>query len=208
MIDASTVPALRAWLAACPVSADDFAELAVDQPVRGVLLGVARVSEQGGALLAAVRTSAVGTLNNNRPTELRLDPTAVDVQLALRTTPGAAKRVLAESGTLVRRFPATLAALYAGDISSEHARALVDATSTVKDDEAARAIEAQVLPLMPGQAPHQTRKALRSLVEAMDADTADKRHQAANVTRRVEFRPEKDGMASVSYTHLTLPTKA
>src|SRR6516165_10830503 len=117
VIDASTVPALRAWLAACPVSAGDFAELAVDQPTRGVLLGVARVSEQGGALLAAVRTSAVGTLNNNRPTELRLDPTAVDVQLALRTTPGAAKRVLAESGTLVARFPATLAALYAGDIS-------------------------------------------------------------------------------------------
>jgi hypothetical protein len=115
---------------------------------------------------------------------------------ALAWAPTTAQHKLAEADALTRLFPATLQLLADGRISVEQARCLADLTFGL-DDQVARAVEARVLPRMPGQSVSATRQAIRRAVVRADPAAAEQRHQHERTRRRVELIPEDDGMATV-----------
>jgi hypothetical protein len=106
-------------------------------------------------------------------------------------------RRLFHAGLLRRRFPETLALLEAGRISWPQAVALAEITAQL-DDEPARRVQQRVLSRMPGQSVATTRKALHRAVLAVDPAGAQRRHDAQAARRRVELRPEQDGMATLA----------
>ncbi len=94
--------------------------------------------------------------------------------------------------------PSTLELLGEGRVSLEQARCLAQLTSGIEDD-AAQAVEARVLSRMPGQSPAVTRQAIRRAILRADPDAAAKRYRYQRARRRVELRPEDDGMATLSF---------
>jgi len=114
------------------------------------------------------------------------------------------KNQLADAGWLTARFPESLTALERAQITWPQAKALIE-TTTGLGDEAARAVQARVLPRMPGQSQSATRQALRRAVIAADPDGEARRHAEAAKRRRVQLRPELDGMATLSM-HTTAET--
>ena len=121
-----------------------------------------------------------------------------EVCAALAWSPATAQFRLGEADALTRLFPDTLHHLAEGSISIEQARSLTQLTSGLEDP-TAQAIEAHVLPRMPGQTAASTRQAIRRAIVRADPDAAAKRHRHERARRRVELRPEDDGMATLSF---------
>lgn len=115
---------------------------------------------------------------------------------AMAWSPAAAQNRLYEAETLTRLFPETVQRLSEGRISVEQARSLAYLTAGLQDT-AAQAVEARVLPRMSGQSMAVTRQAIRRAVLRADPEASAKRHQYERARRRVELRPEDDGMATV-----------
>jgi hypothetical protein len=129
---------------------------------------------------------------------------AVDeVMVALGLSAAAAAGLLAESVTLVQRLPATWAALAAGSIGWNHARALAEIVGPVKD-EARAGVEERLLARAGGKTVAQLREAARRAVLRADAAAAARRLAAAIRDRGVRMFPGRDGMGSLSAT-LPLP---
>ncbi len=105
---------------------------------------------------------------------------------------------LNEAHALVRLFPQTLQLLAEGHVSLEQARCVAQLTSGL-DDQSAQVVEARVLSRMPGQSAAVTRQAIRRAVLRADPDAAAKRYRYERARRRVELRPEDDGMATLSF---------
>ncbi|HEV3172429.1 MAG TPA: DUF222 domain-containing protein [Actinocrinis sp.] len=184
------------------------ARLAVAAPSGGLLDGVdfARLSAAGriDAVVACARhlsrahalmVRALGALDTARGGE-PVDCTDVEVAVALRWAPSVAQDRLAEAGALTRLFPETLHAVAQGEVWFEQARVLAEATATL-DDQAARQVQARVLPLMPAQTTASTRRAVRRAICRIDPDNMAARHQHERARRRVQVRPEPDGMATL-----------
>ena len=127
-----------------------------------------------------------------------------EVACALTVSEGAAAKLLAEAEALTASLPLTLKALQAGTISWAHARAMVDETANL-DPAGAAALEAHFLdPDAPNPArgcpagdlvPHRFRSKVRTWRERHHPDSIEKRHAKSAKDRRVEFRPDSDGMA-------------
>ena len=113
-------------------------------------------------------------------------------------------------------LPLTLAALRAGTISWQHARILVDET-TCLDPAGAAGLEAHFLdPDAPNPArgcpagdlvPSRFRAKARAWRERHHPVSIEKRHTTSAADRRVEFVPDRDGMAWLS-AHLPADTAA
>jgi len=130
--------------------------------------------------------------------------TEAEITAATRWPVDTVKNRLAEAAWLTERFPETLAQLDRGEVAWPQAKALVEATTCLSDD-AARAVQERVLPRMPNQSQSSTRQALRRAVIAADPDGEARRHVEAKKRRRVQVRPELDGLATVGL-HTTAET--
>lgn len=120
-----------------------------------------------------------------------------EVSAALRQSAGTTQKQLKEARLLVTRFPEALDALARGEISWPQAQALAKITANM-DTDAARAVQDQVLPRISNQVLSTTQAALRSAVTTVDPNGAARRHTRAYAERRVEYRAEDDGMATLS----------
>src|SRR5438270_8151 len=94
---------------------------------------------------------------------------------------------------------ATAAAIVGQDPNAVAAKLAEAAPTGGLDDQAAQAVQARVLARMPGQSVSVTRQAIRRAVLRTDPQAAAKRHQRERARRRVELRPEDDGMATLSF---------
>jgi hypothetical protein len=130
-----------------------------------------------------------------------------EVAGALTISEGAAARLLVESGMLSTELPVTLAALQAGNISWQHARIMCDETEGLSPD-AAAAMEVHFLdPDAPNRsrgcfagelAPGRFRARARYWRERHHQDSIETRHRNSAKDRRLEYRPDRDGMAWIS----------
>jgi hypothetical protein len=132
---------------------------------------------------------------------------AAEIGCVLALGPRAASTFLSASHALTTTLPLTLAALHAGTISWQHARAMADEAATL-DPAGAAALEAHFLdPDTPrpaaaakiGEMPaHRFKHKARTWRERHHAESIGKRHTKAAADRRVEYRPDQDGMAWLS----------
>ncbi|MDQ0680981.1 hypothetical protein QFZ30_004363 [Arthrobacter pascens] len=115
--------------------------------------------------------------------------------------------LLAEACELTASLPLTLGALQAGSISWQHARAMVDETSSL-DPAGAQALEAHFLDPDAGNparscpagelVPSRFRHKARTWRERHHPDSIEKRHARSAEDRRLEYAPDRDGMAWLS----------
>ena len=85
-------------------------------------------------------------------------------------------------------------ALRAGEVSSVHARVLVETTAGLAEQDV-RLVQARVLDKAVGRSPSRFRQICRRAVVRVDPDAATRRHHAAVAQRAVTWWPEPDGMA-------------
>ncbi|MDV2980916.1 UNVERIFIED_CONTAM: DUF222 domain-containing protein [Actinomycetes bacterium ARC8] len=197
---------------ACGVGDDPLQRVA--DGALDVLAGVARSEAKLAAVKArAVQVLAAATSVVNGPPSSPQEATAQDRSLvaevgcALVIGDRAAGALLAESHALATALPRTLAALGSGTISWAHAREMVDQTVGL-DRAGAAALEAHFLdPDTPrpagaatiGEMPAYRFKAkARTWRERHHPESLEKRHAKGVADRRVEYRPDQDGMAWLS----------
>ncbi|MET3707134.1 hypothetical protein ABIB17_001763 [Arthrobacter sp. UYEF6] len=129
-----------------------------------------------------------------------------EVACVLAVSERAASALLAEAHQLTTALPLTLSALQAGTISWQHARIMVDETTNL-DRAAAAALEAHFLDpdvanpargfageLIPGRFRHKA----RTWRERHHPVSIEQRHLRGIQDRRVEYAPDRDGMAWLS----------
>ncbi|MFC9353944.1 DUF222 domain-containing protein [Arthrobacter sp. NPDC057013] len=179
-----------------------------------VLAGTARLEARVAALkvqaaagfaAAAAALVAPGASVSERDA-LEMSVTA-EVAFALSVSEGAAARLLDESAKLTRDLPLTLAALGSGTLSWQHGRIMCDETEGL-DPAAAAAFEAHFLdPDAPNPArgcpageltPARFRAKARYWRERHHPVSMEKRHGRCVEDRRLEFAPDRDGMAWLS----------
>jgi hypothetical protein len=141
------------------------------------------------------------------PARAREMAIAAEIGAVLAIGPRAAGTFLAASHALDTTLPLTLSALQSGTISWQHALALAEEAATL-DPAGAAALEAHFLnPDTPGPATaapvgeipaHRLRHKARTWRERHHPDSIEKRHTKAVADRRVEYRPDQDGMAWLS----------
>ena len=195
----TTPDALAAYLARSTPSAGLWDELDFGRLSAAGRVDAAVACERLVRHAEAQLARALGALDQAdlRTDELERGCTEAEVSAALRWASSTVQARLYEAGILTSRFPEALASLSRGEIGWVQARALVESTATL-DDAAARCVQDRVLPLMPGQFPATTRKALCRAVFAVDPEGAQRRHSHEKARRRVELRPEQDGMATLA----------
>ncbi|WP_087874135.1 HNH endonuclease signature motif containing protein [Arthrobacter globiformis] len=140
------------------------------------------------------------------PTAREMSVTA-EVAAALRVSERSAGALLCEAQILATERPLTLAALQLGRISWQHARIMCDETEGLSP-EAAAAFEAHFLdPDAPNAArgcfagelaPGRFRAKARSWRERHHPDSIETRHSRSVKDRRLEYSPDRDGMAWIS----------
>ncbi|WP_248759969.1 HNH endonuclease signature motif containing protein [Pseudarthrobacter sp. SSS035] len=129
-----------------------------------------------------------------------------EVACALTVSERSAGALLAEAHALSTALPLTFSALQAGQISWQHARIMVDETVNL-DPAGAQALEAHFLDpaaenpargpageLIPGRFRHKA----RTWRERHHPVSIEKRHARSAADRRVEYAPDRDGMAWLS----------
>lgn len=143
------------------------------------------------------------------PQERTAQEMAVTAEVAcvLTVSERSAAALLAESAALTTGLPLTLSALRAGSISWQHARVMCDETSGL-DPAAAAALEAHFLdPDAPFAArgcpagelvPGRFRAKARSWRERHHPVSIEARHHKGVKDRRLEYAPDRDGMAWLS----------
>ncbi|MEJ1183811.1 DUF222 domain-containing protein [Pseudarthrobacter sp. CCNWLW247] len=130
-----------------------------------------------------------------------------EVACALTVSERSASALLAQAHELTTALPLTLAALQAGDLSWQHARVMVDETTGL-DAAGAAALEARFLgPDVPDRArecpagelvPSRFRAKARAWRERHHPVSIEKRHARSVLDRRLEYVPDRDGMAWLS----------
>ncbi|MFJ6310997.1 HNH endonuclease signature motif containing protein [Pseudarthrobacter oxydans] len=190
-------------------AADPLAGLADGSPD---ILAAAREAEAGLAGLKAraamkYADTAHALAPPGMPVQAQEMAVAAEIGCVLAIGPRAASAFLSVSHALTTTLPLTLAALHAGTISWQHARVMVDETATL-DPAGAAALEAHFLdPDTPrpaaaatiGEMPaHRFKHKARTWRERHHAESIEKRHTKAAADRRVEYRPDQDGMAWLS----------
>ncbi|MFB8368763.1 DUF222 domain-containing protein [Pseudarthrobacter sp. NPDC055928] len=130
-----------------------------------------------------------------------------EVACALTVSERSASALLAQAHELTTALPLTLAALQSGDLSWQHAKVMVDETTGL-DAAGAAALEARFLgPDVPDRArecpagelvPSRFRHKARTWRERHHPVSIEKRHARSVLDRRLEYVPDRDGMAWLS----------
>lgn len=187
----------------------DFADSCLD----GLAI-VARIE----AATAAAKVQLLATYVNaadalEAPAETAYESSAremswvAEVACVLTIGERAASALLGEAHALTTSLPAALDALQAGKISWQHARIMVDETTGL-NDAAAAALEAHFLdPEAPNAArgaaagelaPARFRRKVRAWRERHHPESLGARHAKSVEDRRMEYSPDRNGMAWVS----------
>ncbi|MET4590111.1 DUF222 domain-containing protein [Arthrobacter sp. 754] len=195
-----------------------LAGCAADDPLRreadgwlDTLALTARLNAQVAAVAvhAAAGYAGMAQALASPDTSDRAQEMAVVAEVACVLTVGerTAGALLAESQALTTDLPLTLSALQAGAISWQHARVMVDETGNL-DASAAQALEAHFLD--PGAenpargcpagelVASRFRHKARIWRERHHPVSIEKRHTRSVADRRLEYRPDRDGMAWLS----------
>ena len=176
-----------------------------------ILAGVPGAEARLAALKARAAANFADTAASvaapDAPTMLREASVAAEIACVLTIGPRAASALLNQAQELTTSLPLTLSALQAGTISWQHARVMVDETATLDPDGAA-ALETHFLdPDAPnpargcpaGEMPaSRFRHKARIWRERHHTESIEKRHAKGVLDRRVEYTPDKDGMAWLS----------
>jgi hypothetical protein len=176
-----------------------------------ILAGIPGVEARSAALKAQAAAKFAATTHSmaspDAPVMVREASVAAEIGCVLIIGPRAASMLLSDSHELATRLPLTMSALQAGTISWQHARVMVDETTTLDPDGAA-ALETHFLdPDAPnpargcpaGEMPaSRFRHKARIWRERHHTESIEKRHAKGVLDRRVEFTPDKDGMAWLS----------
>jgi hypothetical protein len=117
----------------------------------------------------------------------------LELASAMRVTEYAAGQMIVQAEALVHRYPAALESLAGGRITTKHAAILVEKVDQVRpelrDEVAARAVElAEAEPVGTFQ------RALRALIQTLEAPTLEQRYGEAGKKRRVLVESAEDGM--------------
>jgi hypothetical protein len=176
-----------------------------------ILAGAAASEPRFAALKArAAATFADNILSMAPPSasaQVQEASVAAEIACVLTIGPRAAGVLLSESHELTTRLPLTLSALQAGTISWQHARVMVDETASL-DPAGAAALEAHFLDpdapnpargCLAGEMPaSRFRHKARIWRERHHEESIEKRHAKCVLDRRVDYTPDKDGMAWLS----------
>jgi hypothetical protein len=199
-------PAMAGWL--------DLASTATGRLDENALAGMAAAarrlaSRAQAAELAAVaqitaRAAAadrrIGVAADGRPARVGRDALG-QVGLALMLTDYDSADWADLAVTLSWRLPATGTALAAGRIDLRRARLIATATSMLSDD-AARQVEAAILPDAGSKTAAQLRKRLHHAVIAADPDAAERRRENAQRHAQVSLYGDDNGTATLTGTGL------
>ncbi|WP_258803378.1 HNH endonuclease signature motif containing protein [Pseudarthrobacter sp. NS4] len=176
-----------------------------------ILAGAAGVQ----AMVSGLVANAAGTYADtaraaappDAPVQAQEMAIAAEIGSLLALSDRAAGALLAQSHALTTSLPRTVAALRNGTISWQHAKVMVDETATL-DPVGAAALEAHFLdPDVPrpaaaagiGEMPaYRFRAKARTWRERHHPKSIEKRHAKGVAYRRVEYRPDQDGMAWLS----------
>ncbi|MBS1698309.1 MAG: DUF222 domain-containing protein [Actinobacteria bacterium] len=120
-----------------------------------------------------------------------------EVSAGLRISRAAAARALSTGWSLNDRFPATRAALAAGEISLRHAVVIVQGSAPLDlhDADAHRRYEEFVVPFAATETAPSTEAFAKSAAAAVCPETVTERHRRARSDRRVRVTDADDGMA-------------
>src|SRR3984885_1966527 len=159
--------------------------------VHGVeLTAVAQITSRAAATDRRVGVSAVG-----RPARVCRDAVG-QVEMALRLSHDGAETWADLALTLTWRLPRTGAALAVGWIDLDRAQIIARATA-VLNEEAARVVEAQVLPEARRKTYAELRARLHHLVIAADPEGAEERRQKAERGANVRLYADDDQTATL-----------
>ncbi|BCW80099.1 HNH endonuclease signature motif containing protein [Arthrobacter sp. NicSoilC5] len=171
---------------------------------REVEAGIAAVKAKAAV---GYMESAAAVAGPDVPVRAQEMAVAAEIGCVLALGPRAASSFLVTSHAVTATLPRTLEALQAGAISWSHAVVMADETACL-DPAGAAALEAHFLdPDAPdpargcpvGQLPaHRFKAKARTWRERHQAGSIEKRHAKGVADRRVEFRPDQDGMAWLS----------
>ncbi|TNB72562.1 DUF222 domain-containing protein [Arthrobacter sp. BB-1] len=209
----AAVAVLRAEAVGCgsePFSAADPLAGLADGCLE-ILAGAAGVQARIAGLVANAAGTYAGTARAAAPPDAPVQAQemaiAAEISCVMAIGDRAAGALLARSHALTTTLPRTLAALHNGTISWQHATVMVDEAATLHPAGAA-ALEAYFLdPRTPqpgtaaaiGQMPaYRFRAKARTWRERHHAESIEKRHAKGVADRRVEYRPDQDGMAWLS----------
>ncbi|WPU11223.1 DUF222 domain-containing protein [Pseudarthrobacter oxydans] len=176
-----------------------------------ILAGAAGVQARiAGLVVSAAGTYAVtarAAAPPDPPVQALERAIAAEISCVMAIGDRAAGALLARSHALTTSLPRTLAALHNGTISWQHATVMVDEAATL-DPAGAAALEAHFLdPDTPkpataapiGEIPaYRFRAKARTWRERHHADSIEQRHAQGVSDRRVEYRPDQDGMVWLS----------
>ena len=155
------------------------------------------------ALLAAAVDLAQAQEDVPGPSEARdipLRSIAAQIGAVLRVSDRTVQRHLSDASVLAGSFPATLAALAAGEISRGHVSVIVEAGLPIDDDEVRSVYEAAVLDVARRETPGRLKPAARLLAARLHPIPLEQRHAEAAKCRDVWVRDLDDGMAELVAT--------
>ncbi len=155
------------------------------------------------ALLAAAVDLAQAQDAAPGPSEIRdipLRSLAAQIGAMWRASDRTVHRQLSDAFVLVGSFPATFAALEAGEISRGHVSAIVGAGLPIVDDDARALYEQAVLEVARRETPGRLKPAARMLANRLHPVPLETRHAAAAAVRNVWVRDLDDGMAELIAT--------
>jgi hypothetical protein len=132
--------------------------------------------------------------------DIPLRSLAAQIGAVWRASDRTVQRQLSDAFVLVGSFPATFAALEAGEISRGHVSVIVGAGLPITDDEARALYEAAVLDVARRETPGRLKPAARLLANRLHPVPLETRHQAAVAVRNVWVRDLDDGMAELIAT--------
>ncbi|AUZ33179.1 endonuclease [Arthrobacter sp. PGP41] len=173
-----------------------------------ILAGAAGVQARIAGLVANAAGTYANTARAAAPSDMPAQALemaiAAEISSVMAIGDRAAGALLARSHALATSLPRTFAALHNGTVSWQHATVMVDEAATL-DPAGAAALEAHFLdPDTPrpataapiGEMPaYRFRAKARTWRERHHADSIEKRHARGMADRRVEYRPDQDGMA-------------
>ncbi|HKA96727.1 MAG TPA: DUF222 domain-containing protein [Streptosporangiaceae bacterium] len=167
------------------------------------LIGVLRAARRLASWSAALELAAVADLAARREADAEAagvcapgEHIADEIAAALTLT-GRAADALVDLGVALRRLPATMTALAAGEIDRCKAAVIADEAAGLSADHAG-AVERQVLRHAPGQTTGQLRAATRRAVLTADPGAARERKERARCDARVERWHEHAGTAALA----------
>jgi hypothetical protein len=199
-------PAMAGWLEVATAAAPTLNENALAGVVIAAQKLASRAQAAGLAAVAQITARAaaadrrIGVAADGRPARVGRDAVG-QVGLTLTLTDYGAAEWAELAVALSWRLRATGTALAAGRVDLERAQVIAAATAVLSDD-AARAVEAAVLPEASWKTTAGLRKQLRRAVIAADPDAAERRRENAQRQARVCLYGDDDGTATLTGTGL------